>query len=211
MRFLKNIFKRKKKKPTEERIPNGVQKRIKAPGERIECSLEKWSEGEISISSAEQSIRCFTAVREDPIARSMTFSHQPAEVPSVKPTRSCKTHAVQRVKQLGGQCVVPITSEFQAKLKKRHTQQATVPSSAKPSPPPRTKSLQQKASRPQPALRRSLQTSKRQPPTPVPRQRSRQPAAAWKQPVEFGKSFFGDVKSPIEEGNFHAERHYLVE
>ena len=53
---LRNSLKRKKKKPIEEKIPDGLQQRIKTPGDRIDCSLEKWSEGEISISSVEQNI-----------------------------------------------------------------------------------------------------------------------------------------------------------
>ena len=212
---LRNSFKTKKKKPMEEKIPDGLQQRIKTPGDRIDCSLEKWSEGEISISSVEQNIpSCFTPV-QDSNATSMPMSHQPAEVQvaPAKPTRSDKTRAVLRVQQLGGQCVVPLTSEFQAKLKQRQTQQSRVSPSAKPSPPIRTKSLQQKINseqKPKPAPRKSLQTSKRQPPTPVPRQRSRQPAAQKKQTAHIGKIFIDDVKSPIEEGNFHEERTYLV-
>ena len=60
---LRNSFKRKKKKPIKEKIPDGLQQRIKTPGDRIDCSLEKWSEGEISISSVKQNIHsCFTPV-----------------------------------------------------------------------------------------------------------------------------------------------------
>ena len=40
---LRNSFKRKKKKPIEEKIPDGLQQRIKTPGDRIDCSLEKWT------------------------------------------------------------------------------------------------------------------------------------------------------------------------
>ena len=49
-RFRKS-FRSKKKKGIKEKIPPRLQDRIQAPGGRVDCQLNRWSEGTISTSS----------------------------------------------------------------------------------------------------------------------------------------------------------------
>ena len=84
---------------------------------------------------------------------------------------------VQKVKRVGGQCIVPVTAELELKLKSRQLQSVRVlPSTAKPPLPPKpTKSMHRKPciaqEAPKPAPRKSLQSARRTKPTPVPRRR----------------------------------------
>ena len=51
LKRLRKSFRSKKKKSTEEKIPPRLQNRIRTPGDRVDCQLNRWSEGTISTSS----------------------------------------------------------------------------------------------------------------------------------------------------------------
>ena len=141
-KYLRKIFRRKKKNKTEE-----------SDGTISSSSFEYWPKGDAQETAVN--------IREH------------SNFAPVLVTRS----DVQKVKQVGGKCIVPVTPELELKLKSRQMQSVRVlPSTAKPPLPPKpTKSMHRKPciaqEAPKPAPRRSLQAVVCKKPTPVPQRR----------------------------------------
>ena len=237
-RFRKS-FRSKKKKSTKERIPPRLQNRIQTPGGRVDCPLDRWSEGTISTSSfcyypthnyfqlrsGEQNVQEILNKARDPIA-DKPKRRQTTPAPTSKPPLALRLH-------LGGQCIAPVTQELIVKLERRNGMRRStqaipaLQSTTKPPLPPRRKesmqqkvSIAQKAPAPKPAPRRSLQQKA---PTPAPRRRPRQTLArdygpvienAWRQKADYQNILIGATKAadapPYNNAaNYHEELNYF--